>query len=250
MDRMIYVAMTGAKHTLGQQAALSHNLANAGTVGYRAGHSVLRAVPVFSDTLATRAFVVDSSAGADLRPGAMQQTGRELDVAVQGPGWIAVQLEDGSEAYTRDGSLHVNPNGLLQTRSGLNVRGDLGTLSIPPNTLVTVAADGTLSTVPAGAGTSEPNISATLGRIKLVNPPEAQLVRGPDGLFRLAGGGEAEADAEVRLGSGMLEGSNVNVVEALVDMIALSRQFEAHMKLLQNAEGNAQRASQLLSLNA
>lgn len=249
MDRMIYIAMTGAKHTLGQQAAMSHNLANASTTGYRSETSVLRAVPIFSDALATRAFVVDSSAGADFRPGTMQETGRELDVAVQGPGWIAVELPDGSEAYTRDGSLHVNPNGLLQTRNGLNLRGDGGPISIPPNTLVTIARDGTVSTAPAAAGTSEPNISVTIGRIKLVNPPEAQLIRGLDGLFRLAGGGEAEADTDVKLSSGALEGSNVNVVEALVDMISLSRQFEMHMKLLQNAEGNSQRASQLLSMS-
>jgi flagellar basal-body rod protein FlgF len=249
MDRMIYVAMTGAKHTLGQQAAMAHNLANANTIGYRAETSVLRAVPIFSDTLATRAFVVDSSAGADFRPGTEQQTGRELDTAIQGPGWLAVQMEDGSEAYTRNGSLHVSPNGVLQTRNGLNVQGDGGPISIPPNTLVTISKDGTVSSVPAGAGTSEPNISVILGRIKLVNPPEAQLTRGLDGLFRQTGGGEAEADANVTLRSGALEGSNVNVVEALVDMISLSRQFEMHMKLLQNAEGNAQRASVLLSMN-
>jgi flagellar basal-body rod protein FlgF len=249
MDRMIYVSMTGAKHTLGQQAAMSHNLANANTTGYRAETSVLRAVPILGNTLATRAFVVDSSAGADFRPGTEQHTGRELDVAVQGPGWIAVQLEDGSEAYTRNGSLHISSNGILQTRNGLNIQGDGGPISIPPNTVVTMGRDGTVSTVPAGAGANEPSISSTIGRIKLVNPPEAQLTRGLDGLFRLAAGGESEADVEVTLSSGALEGSNVNVVEALVDMISLSRQFEMHMKMLKNAEGNAQRASVLLSVN-
>ena len=249
MDRMIYVAMTGAKHTLGQHAAVSHNLANANTPGYRAEINALRAVPVFSDTLATRAFVVDSSVGADFRPGTMQNTGRELDVAVQGAGWIAVQMADGSEAYTRNGDLHVSTSGVLQTRDGLNVLGDTGLISIQPNAKVTVGTDGTVSTVPAGSGTSEPNLAIAVGRIKLVNPPEAQLVRGPDGLFRLSGGGEAEADGNVTLGSGALEGSNVNVVEAMVDMISLSRQFETHMKLLQNAEGNAQWASQLLSIS-
>ncbi|MBA4141799.1 MAG: flagellar basal-body rod protein FlgF [Nitrosospira sp.] len=250
MDRMIYVAMTGAKHTLGQHAAVSHNLANTNTTGFRAEISTLRAVPVFSDTLATRTFVVDSSAGADFRPGTAQHTGRDLDVAVQGTGWIAVQLEDGSEAYTRNGNFHVNVNGLLQTRNGLNVRGEGGPISIPPNAKVTVGTDGTVSTVPAGAGTNEPNIAVMIDRIKLVDPPEAQLTRGADGLFRLAGGGVTEADGEVKLGSGMLEGSNVNVVEAMVDMISLSRQFEMHMKLLQNAEGNAQRASNLLTISS
>lgn len=250
MDRMIYVAMTGAKHTLGQHAAVSHNLANANTTGYRAETNALRAVPVFSDTLATRAFVVDSSAGTDFRPGTLQETGRNLDVAVQGSGWIAVQLEDGSEAYTRNGNLHVSANGLLQTRNGLNVQGDGGSISVPPNSVVAVGKDGTISTAPAGGGMSEPSIFSTIGRLKLVNPPEAQLTRGPDGLFRLASGGEAEADTDVSVVSGMLEGSNVNVIDAMVDMISLSRQFEMHMKLLQNAQGNSQRASNLLSVTS
>src|SRR6188768_2561664 len=131
MDRMIYTAMTGAKHTLGQQAAMSNNLANANTTGFRSETSVLRAVPVFSEALATRAFVVDSSAGADFRPGTVQQTGRDLDVAVEGRGWIAVRLEDGSEAYTRNGSLHVSANGVLQTRDGLNIQGEGGVIAIP-----------------------------------------------------------------------------------------------------------------------
>ncbi len=248
MDRMIYTAMTGAKHTLGQQAAMSNNLANANTTGFRAETSVLRAVPVFSEALATRAFVVDSSAGADFRSGTVQQTGRDLDVAVQGPGWIAVRLEDGSEAYTRNGNLHVSANGVLQTRNGLNVQGEGGTIAIPPGSTITIAKDGTVSTVAIRPGSNESNVVLTAGRIKLVNPPEAQLTRGPDGLFRLAGGAAPE-DANVTLLNGALEGSNVNVVEALVDMISLSRQFEMHMKLMKNAEGNAQRASSLLSLS-
>ena len=248
MDRMIYTAMTGAKHTLGQQAAVSNNLANVNTTGFRAETSVLRAVPVFSEALATRAFVVDSSAGADFRSGTVQQTGRDLDVAVQGPGWIAVQLEDGSEAYTRNGNLHVSANGVLQTRNGLNVQGEGGTIAIPPGSTITIAKDGTVSTVAIRPGSNESNVVLTAGRIKLVNPPEAQLTRGADGLFRFAGGA-ADADANVTVLNGALEGSNVNVVEALVDMISLSRQFEMHMKLMKNAEGNAQRASSLLSLS-
>lgn len=250
MDRMIYVAMTGAKNTLGQHAAVSHNLANANTTGYRAETNVLRAVPVFSDTLATRAFVVDSSAGTDFRPGTLQETGRDLDIAVQGSGWIAVQLEDGSEAYTRNGNLHVNANGLLQTRNGLNVQGDGGSISVPPNSIVAVGKDGTVSASPVGGGMSEPSAFATVGRIKLVNPPEAQLSRGADGLFRLGAGGEAEADADVSVIGGMLEGSNVSVIDAMVDMISLSRQFEMHMKLLQNAQSNSQRAGNLLSVTS
>ena len=250
MDRMIYTAMSGAKHTMGQQGAVANNLANTNTTGYRAETSVLRAVPVFSDALATRALVVDSSAGADFRPGTIQQTGRDLDVAVQGAGWIALQLEDRSEAYTRNGSLQVSANGMLQTRNGINVMGEGGPIAIPPNSVITVAKDGTISTVPFGSSSNETSVVITVGRIKLVNPPEGQLTRGGDGLFRLAGGGRTEEDPAVTLIGGALEGSNVNVVEALVDMISLSRLFEMHMKLMQNAQGYAQRAASLLSMSS
>jgi flagellar basal-body rod protein FlgF len=249
MDRMIYVAMSGAKHTLGQQATVSNNLANANTTGYRAENNMLRAVPVFSDTLATRAFVIDSSAGSDFKPGTLQETGRDLDVAVEGKGWIAVQLENGQEAYTRNGNLQVSANGILQTRNGMNIMGDGGPIAIQPNSTITIAKDGTVSTVPFRPGSNESNVVITAGRIKLVDLPEGQLARGPDGLFRLDTPRAPEASPNVTLVSGMLEGSNVNVVDALVDMISLSRQFETHMKLLQNAEGNAQRAGSLLSMS-
>jgi flagellar basal-body rod protein FlgF len=246
MDRLIYTAMTGAKHILEQQATVSHNLANASTTGFRAQIDAFRAVPVQSEGLPTRAFVVDSTVGSDFAPGPLQQTGRELDVALQGAGWLAVQLEDGSEAYTRHGNLKVSENGLLQTQNGLQVLGDGGPISIPPDVTVAIARDGTVSAVPT---TNDRNAVNVLGRIKLVNPAPETLTRGDDGLFRLKGGGEAEADADVSVAGGMLEGSNVNVVDAMVNMISLARQFELHMKLIQNAETNANKAAQLLALS-
>jgi flagellar basal-body rod protein FlgF len=246
MDRVIYVAMSGAKQMLGQQSTVANNLANASTTGYRAQLSAFRAAEVFGDGAPTRAFVVDSTPTADFRPGAIQRTGRDLDVAIEGQGWIAVQTADGSEAYTRNGSLQVNVNGVLQTRNGLTVLGDGGPIGIPADTRITVAADGTVSTVPNGNQAVQ---VTPVGRIKLVNPPEAELVRGDDGLFRMRAGAPAEADAKVKLQGGALEGSNVNVVEAMVSMISISRQFDMQMKILQNAEGNERQASQLLSMN-
>jgi flagellar basal-body rod protein FlgF len=245
MDRMIYTAMSGAKQTLGQQATVSHNLANLTTGGFRAETAVFRAVPLVGEGAPTRAFVIDSTPAADFTPGVIQATGRDLDIAVQGKGWIAVQAPDGSEAYTRAGSLQTNANGVLETRSGHAVLGDAGPVAIPNDTLITIAVDGTISTVPTG---NRPSASATLGRIKLVNPPEASLERGSDGLFRVRGGAPVQADANVRIVSGALEGSNVNAVDAMVSMIALARQFDMQMKMLQNAEGNATKAAQLLSL--
>ena len=246
MDRLIYTAMTGASHVLQQQAAVAQNLSNVNTPGYRAAINTFRAVPLVGEGLPTRAFVVDSTAGADFTPGIMQSTGRNLDVAVQGHGWIAVQLEDGSEAYTRNGSFQVTPEGVLQTRNGLIVAGDAGPLTIPADTEVSVAKDGTISTVPSG---SQPSQVVVVGRIKLVNPPESQMVRGDDGLFRTKGGNAAEADANVTVAPGSLESSNVNTVEAMVNMISLARQFDMQMKMLQSADNNAKQASTLFSIS-
>lgn len=246
MDRLIYTAMTGAKHALEQQATVSNNLANATTTGFRAQIDQFRAVPVQGAILPTRAFVVDSTTGSDFRAGAIQQTGRELDVAVQGEGWITVQAADGSEAYTRNGSLKLDENGVLQTSDGLNVMGDGGPLSIPPGRNVAIGKDGTISLVPDGSAATG---LTSVGRLKLVNPPTADLARGDDGLFRLKSGQPADTDPNVKVIGGALESSNVNVVDAMVDMISLARAFDMNMKLLQNAESNDTKAAQLLSLS-
>ena len=246
MDRLIYTAMTGAKHALEQQATVSNNLANAATTGFRAQIDQFRAVPVQGAVLPTRAFVVDATTGSDFRTGAIEQTGRELDVAVQGEGWITVQAADGSEAYTRNGSLKLDENGVLQTSDGLNVMGDGGPLSIPPGRNVAIGKDGTISLVPDGSAATG---LTSVGRLKLVNPPTADLARGDDGLFRLKSGQPADTDPNVKVIGGALESSNVNVVDAMVDMISLARAFDMNMKLLQNAESNDTKAAQLLSLS-
>lgn len=247
MDRLIYTAMTGAKHVFMQQAGTANNLANASTVGFKAQEHRFRAVPVLGEGMPTRAFAVDASVSDVFDEGPLMFTGRNLDVAVQGRGWLAVQLPDGSEAYTRAGSLDVDVTGLLQTKGGYPVAGDGGPINIPPDNRIEIAPDGTVSVVPS-FGT--PNNANAIGRIKLVNPPEGDLVRGADGLFRLRNGQPAETDDRVKLASGSLEGSNVNVTDAMVNLISLSRQFEMQIKLLQNADANAQRADQLLSLNS
>ena len=246
MDRLIYTAMTGASHTLLQQASVSQNLANVNTPGFRSTINAFRAVPLVGEGLPTRTFVVDSTAGTDFTPGVIQTTGRPLDVALDGKGWFAVQDANGNEAYTRNGSLKVLPDGILQTSSGMTVVGDGGPITIPPDTEVTIAKDGTISTVPS---TSQKNTVIVVGRLKLTNPPEEQLVRGEDALFRTKDGNPAEADANVTVVSGSLEGSNVNSVDALVSMISLARQFDMQMKMLQTADNNAKQASSVLSIS-
>lgn len=221
MDRLIYTAMTGASQTLNRQGAVAHNLANVNSTGYRAEEHRLRAVQVVSNAdqpgLPTRAFAVDASTHTDYAPGPMAVTGRPLDMAVQSPGWIAVQLADGGEAYTRNGSFELNVNGIVQTRGGLPVLGDGGPLAIPPDSKISVGVDGTVSVLPESGAQ---NTASVIGRIKLVNPPETDLVRGDDGLFRLRDRGAAPVDERVNLAAGVLEGSNVNPAEQMVTMIS------------------------------
>jgi len=242
MDRLIYTAMTGAKGTLDQQAAVSHNLANATSTGFRTEMHKLRAVEVQTDAMHTRAFTVDASVATDFSSGPMQATGRAYDVAIQGKGWLTVQMPDGTEAYTRDGSLEVSPNGILQTRSGLPVMGGGGPISLPPDSEIVIGNDGTISALQAGQ-----NVVNTVDRLKLVNPPEATLVRGEDGLFRSGDGLPQAADEAVKTAGGYLEGSNVNVVDQMVTMISLGRQFEMQTRLLSTAEENDRAAAQLLT---
>lgn len=245
MDRLIYTAASGAKHILEQQATTSNNLANLSTTGFRAQLDTFRAVPVVSEGLPTRAFVVDNTVGADFTAGPLQVTGRDLDVALKGQGWIAVQMQDGTEAYTRNGSLQVSPNGILQTANGQTVMGEGGPIAVPPNTTVTIGKDGSVAAL---ATDTRPAATTVVGRIKLANPDQKQLVRGDDGLFRMNDGSSAQADPAVTVTSGALEGSNVSAVDSMVNMISLARSLETQMSLLKNTENNAAKATQILAL--
>mgnify|MGYP001348896589 FL=1 len=244
MDRLIYTAMTGASATMGQEAAVAHNMANATSTGFKTELHKLRAVQVQNAQMPTRAFVVDASVSDDFSTGPLQHTNRPLDMAVPGKGWFAVQMPDGSEGYTRNGNFEINANGILQTRTGLPVIGSGGPVTLPPDVEVAIGTDGTISTVPR---TGARNSTSTVDQLKLVNPPEADLVRGGDGYFRLAGGNPAPADPAVRVASGYLEGSNVNVVEQMVSMISLARQYEMQTKMLSTAQEMDRAASQLVA---
>lgn len=242
MDRLIYTAMTGAKYLLERQATLAHNLANSSTTGFRADTVGLRAVPMTGQQAGTRVFTVETTTGSDLSQGPMISTSRNLDVAVQGSGWLVVQGADGTDAYTRAGSLQVGPDGTLQMSNGMQVQGTGGPMTMPADAQsVVVAADGTISVKSASAKTP-----TTIGQLKLVNPAPADLVKGLDGMFRTRSGDAAEADPTVRVSGGTLEGSNVNVVESMVGMIGAARQFELQMKMLTTAEQNEQKAGTVL----
>ena len=241
MDRLIYTALSGAKALGQRQEALSNNLANANSQGFRADLMAFRSVPVRQEGSATtRVFALEATAGFDASAGPIQQTGRDLDIAIAGTGYFTVQGLDGQEASTRLGALQVGADGSLQTRTGLQLIGEGGPLIIPQAAQVSIGSDGTVS---AKVG----NQAATqVGRLKLSNDPVGELRKSADGLLRRADGEGSATDSNVRVVQGALEGSNVNVVEAMVGMIALSRQFEMQMKMLQTAEQNEQRAQSLL----
>jgi flagellar basal-body rod protein FlgF len=239
MDRLIYLSMAGAKATLQRQDQLANNLANASTNGFRAEMQAFRAVPVRGDGASTRVYALESTVGHDTRPGPQQTTGRSLDVAMQGNALLAVQALDGTEAYTRAGSLQVSPEGQLVTPAGLAVLGDGGPITVGVNAAVEIASDGTITST---IGSGRPQ---QVGRLKLV-VPEENLSRGTDGLFR-AGDGDLPANPAARVQSGALEGSNVSAVETMVAMIAAARQFDQQMKMLQGAEQREQQAAKLLA---
>ena len=241
MDHMIYLSMSGAKATMQRQEILANNLANVSTVGFRAELAAFRAVPVEGSGASTRVYALETTPGYDASPGQVMATGRNLDVALKGNAWLAVQGLDGTEAYTRAGSLDVSADGTLTTTSGLTALGDGGPIQVPPNVQLGIATDGTVSATDANGR------STSIGKLKLVTP-EAPLTRGSDGLFRGADG-DLGADATARVQDGALEGSNVSAVETMVAMISAARQFEAQMKILSTAEADEKAASQLLSMS-
>jgi flagellar basal-body rod protein FlgF len=248
MDKLIYVSMAGAKAALQAQAANSHNLANINTTGFRADLSAFEwrgdASTAKDGALSARALGGQMTQSFNEASGSLQATGRDLDVAVNGQGWFAVQDASGNEAYTRAGDFRLDTNGTLRNGSGREVLGEGGSIVIPPNTSITIASNGDISIVPLGQGSET---TAVIGRLKLVNPPPRDLERGSDGLFRLRAGDIAPSDPTVQVVSGTLEASNVNGAQAIVNMIELSRQFEMQMRTIKWAEENSRSSGSLLN---
>lgn len=245
MDRMLYLAMSGAKQTMQAQAIATHNLANANTTGFKADLAAARSMPVFGEGQPSRVYAMTERPGIDFEYGSVQFTGNELDFAINGEGWIAVQAPDGSEAYTRRGDLKINASGLLENGAGHLVLGDGGPIALPPSEKVEIGVDGTISVRPLG---QDANTLAQIDRIKLVNPQLTALKKGEDGLFRLENGEQAQADAVVKVMPGSLEASNVNVVAEMVNMINLQRHFEMQINAMKSVEENDSAAAQMMRL--
>ena len=248
MDKLLYIAMSGAKENMNSLAVRSNNLANANTLGFKADFEQARAMQAYGDGLPSRVFSMSERPGQSYQQGSLQTTGRDLDVAVQGDGWLTVQDANGKEAYTRNGSLQVSPLGVLQTSTGLNVLDSNGQpITLPmPLEKIQITEDGTINARLEGA---EPAAVENLQQLKLVNPVNKDLTKGEDGLFRRIDGGTETASANVRLASGALENSNENVVEELTNLIKLQRQFETQIKMMATAEKNDESQNQLMKLS-
>jgi flagellar basal-body rod protein FlgF len=245
MDEMVYLAMTGAKQTEYAQSINSNNLANISTTGFRADLHSFSNVPINGPGVESRINAVVEGFGTDLSQGSVVSTGRDLDIAIQGAGFLAVQAPDGTEAYTRAGDLRIGSGGLLETGAGHLVLGNAGPVAIPQAASLLIGTDGTVSIQPLGQG---PETLAIVDRIKLVDPDPGQLAKGSDGLLRLPDDETASASAAVRMMSGALEQSNVNVAKTLVNMIELSRQYEMQVNVMRTAKEDADAAAQLMRM--
>jgi flagellar basal-body rod protein FlgF len=203
-------------------------------------------MPVYGEGLPTRVFALTESPTSKFEAGTQVQTGRDLDMAIQGNGWFAVQTTTGEEAYTRDGSMQVSVNGELTDMHGNLLIGESGPIILPlPYDTLTISEDGTITTRPIGAPA---NVQEEVGRLKFVNPPNNQLTRGTDGLFRSKNGQEFPADPLVSVRTGVLEGSNVNAVEEMVNMISLQRHYELQVKMMKQADELDTRSNSLLRI--
>jgi flagellar basal-body rod protein FlgF len=244
MDRLIYTAMTGANAAENRQAILANNLANVSTNGFRAELHTFRSVPVRGDGATTRVMALEATPGFSDIPGTPQRTGRAMDAMTTGNSWFGVQGRDGTEAYTRNGSFEISSDGTLLNSNGLTVLSDGGSpITVPTGANVSLGSDGTLS---AKVGNQPPT---GIGRLKLVTPTaDDPLKRGEDGLFRATSGDPLPQDGTARLQTGAVEGSNVNAIETMVNMIQAARQFESQTRLMQTAEADDRAAAQLLNM--
>ena len=247
MDRLVYTALSGLRSNMQAQASIANNIANASTVGYRSDRVTFDRMVLSGSPLDTRTMASEEVTDADRTAGTMIQTGRPLDVAVNGEAWIAVQATDGTEAYTRRGDMNVAASGVLETGDGFPVMGSGGPITVPPHASIAIAGDGTITIVPPGGDPSQPQV---IDRIKLADAQGSQTVKGLDNLLHVKGGGVLPDNLEAKCQSGALEQSNVNLTQALVDMIENQRSYEVQANLLKEAKTMDESAASLMRVSA
>jgi flagellar basal-body rod protein FlgF len=246
MDKLLYLSMTAAINTQISQATVASNLANAEMPGFKADLEQFRSMPVFGDGYPSRAYAMSERPGINYTSGTLYKTGNPLDFAINGNGWLAVQAEDGTEAYTRRGDMRINTSGFLENGNGLLVLGNGGPIALPPAETVIIASDGTISIRPLG---QDEKTLAILDRVRLVNPPLKDINKSADGLFRMRNGEPAPVDASVMVATESLEASNVNMIGAMSRMIETARLFELNIKAMSAAKENDEVGTRILALN-
>ncbi|WP_017672637.1 flagellar basal body rod protein FlgF [Blastomonas sp. AAP53] len=233
MDKMIHINLKAMQGIMNRQTAIANNMANADTTGFRAEIVNARALYVHGGGLDSRVSTSEAVVGADMKGGTVETTGGALDIALNGDALLAVQAADGAEAYTRRGDLMVTDSGLLTTGDGHPVLGQGGPITLPAADKIMVAANGAISIIPQGGDPAQP---VEVGLLKLVSPQGSEIKKGRDNLFRVPGDGALPEDPDATVTPGALEGSNVNMTEALVDMIEASRAWETQVKMLTSAQ--------------
>ncbi|KTD16271.1 flagellar basal-body rod protein FlgF [Legionella jordanis] len=243
MEPVLYNAMHGSKTDFHKQTINTNNLANANTPGFKADIFQAQSMYVNGSVKTKEAYVSQQENSTDFTDGELITTGRDLDVAVQGDGWFAVQDSKGKEVYTRAGDFQLTENGMLVTAGKKPVLGDGGPISIPPAKRIEIGSDGTISIVPMEG---DSNSLAVIDRLKLVKINPRDLTKNEEGLMTLKQGATAQTDASITVVKGALEGSNVNAVHQMVNLIATGREFDAQMKLMQIVDDNSDKLAQLL----
>ncbi|MBY7948395.1 flagellar basal-body rod protein FlgF [Vibrio fluvialis] len=249
MDRALFLAMSGAKQNMQAMQLRANNLANVSTTGFRADLEQARSMQAYGDGLPSRVFSMTERPGHNFQQGSVITTGRDLDITVQGDGWIAVMDKTGKEGLTRNGNLNIDANGLLLNGNGHPVLGETGApITLPvPLAKVEIGNDGTISVRPQGAPADAMEI---VDRIKLVRPDNQSLFKDVNGLFRAKDSNAAyDADASVKILTGAVEGSNVNAVGEMTSLIDLQRQFEMQVKMMSTAEDMDKSSDSLLRMS-
>ncbi|QGG80213.1 flagellar hook-basal body complex protein [Litorivicinus lipolyticus] len=243
MDKAIYMASQTATNMMRAQALVANNMANAATSGFKADRFTMVSQEITGGEYGARSTARLAGGGVDLTAGPMQQTGRDLDVAISGRSLFAVQVNEDQQAFTRNGDFKVSPEGLLTTQQGQPVLGELGVIPVPVYESISIGQDGSVSVVPPGGG------MVRLDRLKMVTPVEnLDVFKGDDGLIRFKGE-VPEPDITATLQSGFLEGSNVNGASALVELMNLSRQFEMSVNLMSRLDDAESSANDAISSN-
>lgn len=246
MDRSLFIATSGATQTLLAQTANANNLANAQTTGFKSDLQQFRSMPVFGDGYPTRVYAMTEKPGTDFSAGALQTTDNPLDLAIKGDGFFAVRDSKGKEAYTRAGDFQMTPDGQLLTSSGLAVLNKDGLpINIPAAEKITISGDGTINIIPFGANGGG---MTAIDQIKLVKPDLRNVEKRPDGLVYIKDGSAQIDNSTVEVVQGMIEGSNVSAIGAMVDMIELARNFEMQSNVMKTARENAAAGAKLLQI--